>query len=214
MSKYVQQVKKEHYTTEGYLGNDRWGSYYWQFDLVRKISKELKKEKLEILEIGVGNKVVENLLKKFGHTVTTMDVAKDLKPDILMALPNVPSGKRYDVVLCCEVLEHMRFKDSVTSLKRLQKVATHVIVSIPDRTFYLSFSVRVPLIGMRGFVITIPFYNIPMKRGGEHYWEIGVDGISSKKILRVCKRLSYAVLQDFRVKQNPWHHFFLLKYER
>lgn len=211
MRVYSQQVEKTHYETEGYMDIKRWTSYYYQYDLAREVLGCVEKKALNILEIGVGNGIMKDLLTKFGNAVTTMDIAKDLNPDIVLGLPSVPGGKKYDLVLCCEVLEHVEFGDAVKSLENLAKISKYLVISVPNRTPYLSVQLKLPLRGPLNLVISLPFHRVPLKLGGEHYWEIGAFGISTNKLKNEMKNAGFKVIKDFRVAQNPWHHFFLLE---
>lgn len=212
ITKYQKQVDKVHYLSDGYVDSKRWGSYFHQIDLARSVGKLMSKKKLKILEIGVGNGVVKGFLQNmFGHKVITMDVASDLNPDILCALPEVPKNEVFDLVICCEVLEHIEYSDAVNSLKNLSKITRFLIVSVPDKSLYISIGVKIPLFETFGFVFTFPFNRMPHEFKGEHYWEIGAFGISSHKFKRQMKESSFEVLKDYRVPLHPWHHFYLLK---
>ena len=211
ISKYKKQVDKNHYQTAEYVDELRWLSYSLQIDSVRNVGLKLNKKKLNILEIGVGNGLTTFMLKRLGHRVTTMDFAKDLKPDILCSLPSVPRSRKYDCIICCEVLEHMRYKDSQLSLKNMSKIAKYIIVSIPDKTPYVSFVIKIPLVKPRGIIISLPFKYVPHKFLGGHYWELGTLGIGKNTFLKSVDDAKLICIKDFRIKIYPWHHFFILK---
>ncbi len=209
--KYKKQVEKVHYQMSEYIDEQRWLSYYFQMDSVRHVSLKLNKEKLNVLEIGVGNGLVTSALKLLGHRVATMDFAKDLDPDIFCALPKVPTSRKYDCIICCEVLEHMQYQDSLLSLKNIARIAKYVIVSIPDKTPYISFVIKIPLVKPKGIIFSLPFKHMPHKFLGEHYWELGTFGIGKNKFLKSVAYSKLTSIKDFRIKIYPWHHFFILK---
>ena len=65
------------FSSRSYLSEYRWSSYWHQIECVLKNVREG-----DILEIGVGNGTVSNLLKTQCN-VTTFDVNPDLSPDIV-----------------------------------------------------------------------------------------------------------------------------------
>jgi hypothetical protein len=42
-----------------------------------------------------------------------------------------------------------------------------------------------------------------------HYWEIGVDGIRARGIRSVLLRQGFASVRSLRVRELPWHRFFI-----
>ena len=69
----MSQVYKFHQ----YDYKDRWVSYWHQIDEV------LKLEPKTVLEIGIGNGLVTEYLKKHGVEVKTLDIEKKLNPNFL-----------------------------------------------------------------------------------------------------------------------------------
>jgi SAM-dependent methyltransferase len=43
---------------------------------------------------------------------------------------------------------------------------------------------------------------------GEHYWEIGTEGFPVSRIRDAIAAAGLSIVKDFRVPENPWHHFF------
>src|SRR5436190_18513593 len=138
--KYKAQVNKEHYSNNKYLQLDRWVSYYYQIESISSLAAEIQKsnKKTAILEIGSGDGTVSTILRKNGYKLTTMDIAKDLNPDILSGLPEIPIKTRIDIILCCEVLEHIKYEDVEVSLKNMSKKSNFLVLSVPHKSFYLS----------------------------------------------------------------------------
>ena len=100
------QVDKEHYFSEKYLTKERFLSYYYQVKPILELKPKT------ILEIGKGNGIVSNTLKQAGFKVTTADIAEDLKPDKICSIDELSKcfkENSFDLVLCCEVLEHLPF---------------------------------------------------------------------------------------------------------
>ncbi len=46
---------------------------------------------------------------------------------------------------------------------------------------------------------------------GEHFWEIGKLGYPLKKVLADFSACHLALEKMYRVQENPYHHFFILK---
>ena len=78
-----------------------------------------------MLEIGVGNRTVSNYLKENGVDITTFDFDKELKPDIVGDVRDMKGIKEnsFDVIMACEVLEHIPFDDVEYALKELHLFA-------------------------------------------------------------------------------------------
>lgn len=207
--KYKVQVEKSHYFKEGYVDENRMLSYSNQIDMVRRVALKLDKKKLSVLEIGVGNGVVRDILKSFGHRVTTLDIDKSLKPDIVASLPNIKLNKKYDVILACEVLEHIKFNDVEKSIKNLSKISDNIVISIPNKSPYLSFAFKMPMIKLKGKVFSLPFNFVPHKFQGEHYWELGAFGISANKFKKIASKSGLECEISYRLLIHPWHNFFL-----
>src|SRR3989344_860983 len=121
------QVPPSHYFNLKYDSKERWVSYWYQI-------KEVKEQNPKtVLEIGVGNKVVSDYLKKIGLKVTTCDFDKNLKPDVVADVLDLPFKKEsFDVVLCAEVLEHLPFGKFSKALKEIHRVTqTSAIITLP-----------------------------------------------------------------------------------
>src|SRR5262245_1485061 len=92
------QVKPGHYGP-GYDDWDKWTNYYWQTRCIFDYGLE------NILEIGVGSKVVTNYLRGNGVNLTTLDIDPHLKPDHVGSATALPfEDHSFDGVLCAEVL--------------------------------------------------------------------------------------------------------------
>ncbi len=48
---------------------------------------------------------------------------------------------------------------------------------------------------------------------GEHYWELGTEGYPVERFTAAARAAGFQVDRDFRVPENPWHHFFTLRPE-
>jgi 2-polyprenyl-3-methyl-5-hydroxy-6-metoxy-1,4-benzoquinol methylase len=209
--KYKAQVQPNHYSQRKYLSLERWISYFHQIKLVNEVSETLKKRSLKILEIGIGDGTVSNYLKNNGHEVTTMDLDIRLKPDVTAVLPNIPTKTKFDCIVCCEVLEHLKYEDSILSLENMSKLTKHIVLSVPHKSLYLSLGIRISLLKVLKMLVQIPTPFILHKFDGEHYWELGTAGCSKRKLLEDMSSIGIGMSKEFRVPEYPYHHFFLLK---
>ena len=106
------QIGKEHYIEDAYLDENRFVSYFHQ------ISEVLSRMPTNVLEVGVGDHVLGNYLRSNTNVqYTSLDIAEDLKPDLVGSITALPFPDcSFDVVCAFEVLEHLPFVDSKKAL--------------------------------------------------------------------------------------------------
>ncbi len=46
---------------------------------------------------------------------------------------------------------------------------------------------------------------------GQHYWELGTAGFPVERFRGALVAAGFEIERDFRVPENPWHHFFTLR---
>lgn len=204
------QVNKEHYN-KNYDSLERFISYYCQINLVRKTNPE------KILEIGIGNKTVSNYLKLNGLNITTCDFDKSLEPDYAADIRDLPfKDNSYDLVMACEILEHLPWNEFDTALKEIQRVSKkYAIISLPYPGIVFESVLKMPLIGRLfrkkiNLFFRIPLFFKKLKFNGEHYWEIGIRGYPISKIRAMINR-RFRILKEVRPELDSYHHFFLLE---
>ena len=167
-----------------------------------------------VLQVGIGNKFIHDYLAKIGINIFSIDIEKDLSPGLVASVLHLPfKSNSYDVVACFEVLEHLRFEDFLKSLSELHRVAKHkVILSLPDVNHYFVLNLSVPFYGIARKILT---YNFSMKKNvkvcHDHYWEIGLDGYPLSKIMKNIQKVGFFIEKQYRVFENPYHRFFVLK---
>ena len=202
------QVHPDHYFNEVYEGKGRFISYWHQIDEIISINPR------KILEIGVGSGFVSRYLKERNINVTTLDIDKRLNPVITGSVLNLPFKENsFDIIVCCEVLEHLEYEKFYSSVLEISRVSrAYVILSMPDVSRVSRFSIQVPVIGDLKLLIPIPrFRKLKHKFDGEHYWEIGKKGYPIKKIINDIQRTGMYVEKTYRIFEYPYHRFFLLK---
>lgn len=170
-----------------------------------------------VLEIGVGVGFLRHCFRFFPQiSHTTLDISEELAPNYVGSVTDMPfSDGQFDVVLCCEVLEHLPFSEFLPSLKEIRRVVRHkVILSLPDATRH--FGIAVCLARLGWFMLE---WN-PLRRknayrevnpGGEHYWEIGYKGTLAKDIIRNIKEAGFKIERQYRLYKHAYHRFFILQ---
>jgi len=185
----------------------RFISYFYQIDLVNELKPKT------ILEIGIGNATVSNYLKQ-SFVIKTCDINSSTKPDYIRDVRNLGSlpDNAFDLVMACEILEHIPFNDVGGALKELHRVTNkNVIISVPYTSMYFEFIIK--FTGLSHFfkkdflhlIFRIPF--LKPKYSSEHCWELG--RISIKKLRKI-------LLENFMIIKEVKpilvrHHFFILE---
>lgn len=212
------QVDTTHYDFLKYVDNNRWNSYYQQIIEVLNCQENCK----NVLYIGMGDGIVTDILKKTGKNVKTLDFDKALKPDYVGSVTEIKKAlkkdwNKFDVILCCQVLEHIPFSEFDNTIKQLAECTKkRLIISLPNANKKITFSVTgLRPLGNRKKLLLIKRHmkeNWDIDRDGnhEHYWEIDAKGCpTQKEIVKILKshipRLGYYTLFE-----NPYHMFFVL----
>ena len=195
------------YSTKRYVTKDRWNNYFYQLDGVRFFDGAKN-----VLEIGIGNKIVSDTLKKMGFDVKTLDIDEGLAPDIVASADNMPVGdKSFDVVVACEILEHLpflKFEKCPSEIKRVAKRGA--VISLPHAGYTFSFSFKIPLIKWKRFIFKIPHFWRAKTSTSEHYWEPGLKNYSLSKIKKIFKKAGFEIKESFIGPDDPSHVFFIL----
>ena len=150
-----------------------------------------------------------------------MDLQSELKPDIVASVTDLPlADNSVDVSLCCQVLEHLPFDLFAVAMKELARVATlGVVLSLPDARPHYEIRLRLPKLGSFKWAGTRP-YHVPKKRrdavweSSGHYWEVGYRETPLTRVLGVLRANGLTVTRTWRVSENPYHRFFVLRVSR
>lgn len=202
------QVEPEHYFRAGYDTKERFISYWHQIDEIVRLKPD------SVLEIGVGNRMVSDYLKKRGFSVTTMDIDERLEPDVTGDIVAIPfEADHFDAVACYEILEHIPYEKFAPALREIRRVTRkHAIISLPDVSRCYRVSFQLPKIGHVDRLVEVPRMRKPAHQfDGEHYWELGKAGYPLKRIIGEMEAAGFILEREYRVSENPIHHFFVLK---
>ena len=195
------------YFKSDYDTKERFCSYWHQIDEVTTLKPKT------VLEIGIGNGFVTRYLKKTGISVITLDIERNLKPDVAASVLLLPfSYSSFDLVTCCEVLEHLPYEHFSRALNELGRVSqSNVVISLPDASVIYRVNIELPRFKPIKKLIPHPFpRSTPHVYDGEHYWEIGKSQYPIKRILQDIQRSGLNVVKTYRVFEFYYHRFFLL----
>ena len=136
------QVNPDHYNGLAYDSKERFISYWHQ------INEILLLKPMIVLEIGIGNGFVSRYLSEHKLNVTTLDTNHALHPDVGGSILSVPfRDECFDVVSCCEVLEHLPYSEFLDALQEIHRVSRkYVILSLPDITTIYKIHLELPRI--------------------------------------------------------------------
>lgn len=206
MADYAPQVDKSHYG-RSYRSKDRWLSYYYQLSLVRSYTPS------SVLEIGPGEGIVTDALRRDGIRVVTCDIAEDLQPDVVGSVTALPfADGEFELTLAAEVLEHIRFEDAATALRELRRVsARRVVVSLPHPGWVFSLSFKLPLLPRLDLLLQIPFFWQEHRFNGEHYWELGKRGYPVSRFIKEASEAGLVLVSTHKHADDPVHRLFVFE---
>lgn len=203
------QVRPEHYRTEDYNSVERFCSYAYQLKLIAELDVD------SVLEVGPGNFLVADALKRRGYRVTTCDFDSEVEADFTADARELPfEDNTYDVVVACQVLEHLPFEDFGKSLGELTRVCRkYVVVSFPRSCSECWLVWRLPWIrtltgkNHAEIAFAIPRKFKGFENHGQHYWEIGKSTplrLVRSKVNRIAK-----VIKECSPVMMKTHYFFV-----
>jgi ubiquinone/menaquinone biosynthesis C-methylase UbiE len=131
---------KINYNDGVYNTLSRFISYFHQIDIIRKYKPS------NLLEIGIGSKIVSQHLQNINIKTTTCDINKDLFPDIVSDIRDLNLQENsFDMVSACEILEHIPFEDFENTILKLKNISKkYVLVSLPYPSIAIDFVIKIP----------------------------------------------------------------------
>jgi SAM-dependent methyltransferase len=199
------QVDPSHYSFGGYSSERRWLSYWHQ------INETLAFEPQSCLVIGVGDAVVVDALARRVRTCRSIDIDRALGPSVVASVTDLPfADGAFDVVVCCQVLEHVPFEHVPAALDGLHRIARRgLVLSLPRCSRAWSFRVGNLIDRQYSFTVSVPEQRT-LEWNGEHYWEIDAKGYPLRRVRKVLER-GGTVRNQFRVPGFPYHHFWSIE---
>lgn len=202
------QVDPIHYDFYSYVTPERWNSYWHQ------VNEALQDKPINVLIIGVGDNIVPAIIRAKGVDVKTFDIDPDLHSDYVGDIRDISSiihNKSFDVVMCCQVLEHLKFEIIESVIQNVINIAKKkVVLSIPyshRRFFYLSM--KLPKIKHIMCEIAIPTFWEKWKFNGEHFWEVGTKGYQKKRIDQIISKIA-PISKCYFASAYKYHLFYVI----
>lgn len=199
------------FSYEKYDNFERIISYANQIKLVNDLDAE------SCLEVGVGTGFFNTYLRTKKISVVTLDINKDLNPDIVGDIRNIfLADNSFDLVCAFEVLEHLPYEESLVALRELKRVSKkHVVISVPKSCIYNALFCFFGIPTWRKFFsldIRIPFFWIRASFGNkQHFWELGRRKYSTRRFLADVKKIGFRVLHKGHTPLNTQHYFVVLE---
>jgi ubiquinone/menaquinone biosynthesis C-methylase UbiE len=195
------QTDSSHYSAQ-YIHGGRWASYFAEIRAILDLNPE------SVLEIGKGDGTVGNYLRNI-VPYTVVDHADDLQPDVVADILHLPfEDNSFDVVVACQVLEHLPFEKLPQALKELKRVAKrYVLIDIPQKGSHIRFALKLPLLPYIEFHYVIP---VPRKLVHRfHFWEVGAIGYPRKKVREAIREVM-PIEKEWSAWPNPKELYYLL----
>lgn len=209
-------MKNKKYFTMNYLYKGRWISYWYQLKEITNL-KGVK----SILDIGPGNKIVSNILLQMGYNIKTLDIDSQTEPDIVADIKNIQEfvKDKFDLIICCQVLEHLPYSDFTLILKNLyQLTKKYLILTLPytsKGTFKLYYECKIlPFIKPVSWIEIFNFFPKKHIFNGQHYWEIGKKGYQLKRILTDINENGFKIITNYPIFENPYHYLIIAEKSR
>jgi SAM-dependent methyltransferase len=181
------------------------------FSMVHQLREIRQFRPRRVLEIGVGNGFVSTLLRQAGIEVVTADINPALRPDVCCALHDLPAalaGETFDLVSCCEVLEHMPFEVFDDSLRTLRSLAPRAFITLPGHFPWMGLTGR---LGIHNRFISMALgLRIPVRRrlSEGHCWEIHSEWRTRRSALRRRMLAHFARVDCGVFAMHRYHYYF------
>ncbi len=199
---------RDRYFSKEYLHVNRWTTYAKLIKTVLEINPS------NIVEIGIGNGLVSDILQKIGYSVEVIDNDETLKPDYICDIRNIDKlefKNQVDLVIASQVMEHIEYTEFIKVIKGLNKITKYVILTLPytNENAHL-FSLNLKFIYKLKFVKKLFFKRISKPPKKSHYWEIGIKNYPLRKVKRDIKNNGWRIFNSFLNEENPYHYFFII----
>ena len=200
-------LDREVYFSDIYFSMPQLCSFAHQLNFIHAMSPK------SAIEIGLGNGFVSTYLRRAGIPITTVDINPALEPDICAPLAEVGAhiDTPCDLVICCEVLEHMPLEELDANLDHLRGLGDRLFLTLPNSYKAWGFSglMFLPKLGARLFDLN---FNSPWKNkiaGGPHFWEVGYSAACSRTAIVKRLKQRYGNVRSGRFALKPYHMWFV-----
>lgn len=199
-------MSREDYLTDAYFSLEQLWSFTEQIYRIRALKTQ------HMIEIGVGNGFVSGFLRNCGIEVLTSDINPDLKPDLVVPVQelhlHVKPGE-YDLISCCEVLEHVSFEEFEPIIAMFARLCDRLFLTLPCSGRTIGFGgMFMKSWGRRWHSL---WMHVPSKRyplPSMHFWEVGWQKETKVPALLDILRRHYREVETSCFKLNPYHRHF------
>lgn len=200
------QLLKSDYYSDAYFSMRQLCTLSHQINEISKLKPK------SILEIGIGNGFVSSFLKRSGIDVCTVDINSELEPDIVSSIEDLPlhlEQRKFDLVVCCEVLEHIPFEEFEKSIKIFKGYSSRLFLTLPryKTWFGVSGFMRLPRID-KIFSIGFDFNKKKDLNSGHcHFWEVDSSPETTTKNIKSLINKHYQITDNNSFHLNRYHEF-------
>ena len=199
-------VSRDTYLADSYFTYDQLWSFVEQLYHIQAMGPR------NIVEVGVGNGFVSQFLRTMGRTVLTCDINPELKPDLLVSVTELDQHIKvgeYDLIACCEVLEHMPFEHFEDTIRRFAKLSDKLFLTLPVYGVKFGiggfFAVRYRRRWFSWWRVSSAFkYEMPPM----HFWELGSQRETRLRAITAILQRHYRDVKTDFFKLNPYHRYF------
>ena len=200
------QRNHNYYISSKYLSPKRMSSYGLQYRLAINTNCST------FLNIGSANWILTTFLTQQGKYVVELDIDNATNPSVLGLLPYLPfEDSSFEVVMCFQVLEHLPFNLLANCMNELRRITSHyIIISLPDQTLTIYEKIKRFIYILIHNPKNLYLFNKKFI-DQEHFWELGINGVSFDNIKKISEDLKINITSHFRNNLFDYHHFILLE---
>lgn len=150
-----------------------------------------------ILIVGPGQGLPTAVLRWRGYDVTTLDIDRTFKPDIVGSVHDMAMFRdaEFDAVIASHVLEHLAVPYLDQSLQELARVGRYALVYLPVAGRHVQARLQPGFKGI-DLTLTLDLFNFLHRPNGleanycqrQHYWEVGMRGFRVRDLRKRMMR--------------------------
>ena len=209
-------IPLQYYDFGRYVTKERMLTFWYQ------LKEVLSKKPGNLLEIGIGSKIVSGVIRELGIDLTTVDINPTLKLDYVVAVQNLSDKFKpasFDLILCARVLHHIPFSDFEIAIRQMAEITKkYVILTLPTDDLRLYFSMRITSRRSIIYSLKLPLFikrvTLRLLRKDKTYysklWKIDASkDYSLSKIKKVIENY-FIIEKSYPVPEDRSHFIFVL----
>lgn len=212
MSETTKGLEREKNAGRDLYFSDQYFSIRQMASFAHQLEHIWKMRPTSAVEVGLGNGFVSTYLRRAGLPVITADINPSLEPDICAPLNELSSHLKEttDLVICCEVLEHMPLSELDANLDYLKAVGKRLFLTLPNAhpTFGFGGIFKFPRLPAKAYDLN---FALPLKHkleGGPHFWEVGYSRSCTRRAIVDRLKTRYKTVRSGRFELNAYHIWF------